>query len=81
MKERWAEYNREVQKRREIVKKLSTEHQAILVEFQEAFNRALAKTPAENWIWDGIYPMPAGHELMAREWLQQVSRKLKFMKG
>ncbi len=81
VKEHWSAYSSEVQKRREIVKKLSTEHQAILVEFQAAFNQALAKAPAEYWIWDGIHPMPAGHELMARAWLQQVSKKLKFIKG
>ncbi|QMU27556.1 SGNH/GDSL hydrolase family protein [Adhaeribacter radiodurans] len=81
VKEQWAEYSREVLKRREIVKKLSTEFQAVLVEFQNAFNQALTKAPAEYWIWDGIHPMPAGHELMAREWLTQVSKKLKFIKA
>ncbi|PSR52047.1 lysophospholipase [Adhaeribacter arboris] len=81
VKEKWAEYSREVQKRREIVKKLSTEYQAILVGFQDAFNKALAKAPADYWIWDGIHPMPAGHELMAREWLKQVSKNLKLIKA
>jgi lysophospholipase L1-like esterase len=80
VKEKWAEYSREVEKRQEIVRKLSVEHQAIFVGFQKAFNKALAQAPAEYWIWDGIHPMPAGHELMAREWIQQVSKKLKFIK-
>ncbi|KAA5546759.1 SGNH/GDSL hydrolase family protein [Adhaeribacter rhizoryzae] len=81
VKAQWAAYEGVVRKRREIVKRLSAEHQAILVEFQQTFNKALTKAPAEYWIWDGIHPMPAGHELMAREWISQVSKKLKFIKS
>ena len=76
--EKWEQYATEVQKRRLIVKALSEEFNAIFVPFQEAFTNALAKAPAEYWIWDGIHPMPAGHELMAREWLKHVGKKLKF---
>jgi lysophospholipase L1-like esterase len=81
VKAQWERYSREVRLRQDIVKKLSTEFGAILVEFQQAFNKAIAKAPAEYWIWDGIHPMPAGHELMAREWLNQVSKKMKFIKA
>ncbi|MEP7106769.1 MAG: SGNH/GDSL hydrolase family protein [Ferruginibacter sp.] len=80
VKENWAAYSFEIEKRREIVKRLSAEHNAVLVEFQKAFNKALSKAPAEYWIWDGIHPMPAGHELMAREWILQVSKKLRIIK-
>jgi lysophospholipase L1-like esterase len=81
VKDKLEGYSREVRLRQQTVKKLSAEHNAILVEFQPAFNKAVAKAPAEYWIWDGIHPMPAGHELMAREWLNQVSKKLKFIKA
>lgn len=80
VKDNWEEYSNEIEKQRKIVKRLSAEYNAIHVEFQHAFNRALLKAPAEYWIWDGIHPMPAGHELMAREWIRQVSKKLKFIK-
>jgi len=80
IKDRWNEYAGEIEKRRKIVKQLSIEFNAVFVEFQTAFNNALLKAPADYWIWDGIHPMPAGHELMAREWTKQVSRKLKFIK-
>jgi lysophospholipase L1-like esterase len=56
------------------------EFNAVFVPFQDAFNKALSKAPAEYWIWDGIHPMPAGHELMAREWLKQVGKRLKFIR-
>lgn len=79
VKDKWKEYSDEIAQRQEIVKRLSAEHNAIFVEFQAAFNKALSRAPAEYWIWDGIHPMPAGHELMAIEWLQQVRKKLKFI--
>jgi lysophospholipase L1-like esterase len=73
-------YSAEVQKRQAIVRQLSKEFDAVFVPFQSAFNKALSKASADYWIWDGIHPMPAGHELMAREWLQQAGRKLKFIR-
>jgi lysophospholipase L1-like esterase len=27
----------------------------------------------EHWIWDGVHPLPQGHELIARNWLRRVS--------
>ncbi|GGH09447.1 SGNH/GDSL hydrolase family protein [Mucilaginibacter phyllosphaerae] len=69
----WA---REVQKRQRIVKQLAQKYNAVYVPFQDAFNKALQKAPAGHWIWDGVHPMPAGHELMAREWLKKVKELL-----
>ncbi|MEO6718758.1 MAG: SGNH/GDSL hydrolase family protein [Ferruginibacter sp.] len=80
VKEKWDEYSTEVAKRGGIVKKLSVEFNAVFVEFQQPFNKALLKAPAEYWIWDGIHPMPAGHELMAIEWMRQVGEKFTFIK-
>ena len=80
LKDKWDEYSNEVKKQQEIVRRLSAEHHAVFVPFQDAFNKALSKAPAEYWIWDGIHPMPAGHELMARVWLHKVSKKLRFIK-
>lgn len=80
VKDKWEDYSKEIEKRQQIVKRLSEEFNTVFVEFQNAFNKALSKAPAEYWIWDGIHPMPAGHELMAREWMQQVKKKLKFIK-
>lgn len=80
VKDKWNEYSDEIKKRQQSVLKLSQEFKAVFIPFQTAFNKALSKAPAEYWIWDGIHPMPAGHELMAREWLHHVSKKLKFLK-
>ena len=81
MKDKWQTYSKEIKKRQEAVQRLSEEHNAIFVPFQSAFDKALSRAPADYWIWDGVHPMPAGHELMAREWIHRVGKKLKFIKG
>ncbi|AYL96596.1 SGNH/GDSL hydrolase family protein [Mucilaginibacter celer] len=66
----------EVQKRRAVVKALASKFNAIYVPLQDVFNKALQKAPADHWIWDGVHPMPAGHELIAREWLKATKKLL-----
>jgi lysophospholipase L1-like esterase len=78
--DKWNEYSVEIKKRQQTVQQLSNEFNAIFIPFQDAFNKALSKAPANYWIWDGIHPMPAGHELMAVEWMHHVSKHLKFIR-
>lgn len=81
VKDKWLIYTSEIKKRQDVVKRLAAEFNAIHVPFQEVFNLALKRAPADYWIWDGIHPMPAGHELMALEWTRQVSKKIKFIRA
>jgi len=76
VKENWDKWNTEVTKRGVVARKIAQEFNAVFVDFQQAFNDALAKAPADYWIWDGVHPMPAGHELMARHWLKVVTQKV-----
>ena len=46
---------------------------------EKEFNGATSRAAAEYWIWDGIHPAYSGHEMISREWLQQVSKKLPFL--
>lgn len=80
VKEKWEIYQNELKPRQEITKRLAKDFDAICIDFQEGFDEALKKSPADYWIWDGIHPMPAGHELMARLWIKEVHKKLKFVK-
>jgi lysophospholipase L1-like esterase len=59
-------FRREVDLRREIVGRLAVEFGAVLVRTQDMFDEAARKTTVEYWLWDGVHPMPAGHELIAR---------------
>ena len=73
-----ARWTAELQKRQPIIKQLAIKYNAVYVPLQEAFDNALLKAPAEHWIWDGVHPMPAGHELIAREWLKAVKKHYKI---
>lgn len=78
VKNNWDQWKAEVTKREVITKKLAEEFKAIYVDFQEQFDKALSIAPADYWIWDGIHPMPGGHELMARHWIKVVNKKIKL---
>ena len=81
VKEKWAEYDQAVRPRQEIAKKLALEFNAIFVPLQAVFEKAVEENPpADFWLWDGIHPMPNGHELFARTWIKDVSKKLKFIR-
>jgi lysophospholipase L1-like esterase len=69
----------ELVKRQEILRKLVKTYDTIFVGLQEHFNKACEKAPAEYWIWDGVHPMPAGHELIARIWLKEAGKALPFL--
>lgn len=81
VKDKWESYQEALKPRQEIVRHLAEDFNAIAIDFQQGFDDALKKAPADYWIWDGIHPMPAGHELMARIWIKEVHKKLKFVKS
>lgn len=77
VKDHWDEYQREISARQEVARKVAGEFQAIYIPLQNLFKQAAEKYPPENyWLWDGIHPMPNGHELIAREWIKLVGKKI-----
>lgn len=76
--DQWNAYAEDILQRREIVRQLVLEFNAIGVPYQEVFDEACQLAPENYWIWDGIHPTVAGHELMAREWLKKVAEKVAF---
>jgi len=63
----------EVDKRRAIVQELAKTFKAVHVPTQEMFDEAAKGRKPNYWIWDGVHPMPAGHELLARKWIETVA--------
>lgn len=78
VKENWDAYHADIVQRQAVVRKLATKYNAVFVGFQEVFNNACKRAAADYWIWDGVHPTVAGHELMAREWLNQFEKRIKF---
>ncbi|MBY0534955.1 MAG: SGNH/GDSL hydrolase family protein [Chitinophagaceae bacterium] len=75
--DRWREPTLE---RAAIVKNLAKEFKAVFIPLQSLFDAVLNRAAANYWIWDGIHPMPAGHELIARAWLKAAKPLLPFIK-
>ena len=69
----WKKWRGKVDKYVSIVAQLSKDYDAIHIKTQEVFDAAAKAVSPEHWIWDGVHPLPQGHELIARNWLQQVS--------
>ena len=69
----WQKWRAKVDKYGAIVAQLANDYDAIHVKTQEVFDEAAKAVSPEQWIWDGVHPLPQGHELIARNWLQVVS--------
>ncbi len=76
VKENWERYHADISQRQAVVKKLAQSFDTVWIEFQKVFDQACKRAPADYWIWDGVHPTVAGHELMAKEWIKQVKRKI-----
>ena len=71
----WTFCRGEVDKMRRIVARLARDYQAVHVKTQDVFDAAAQAVRPGHWIWDGVHPLPQGHELIARRWLQEVSAR------
>ena len=80
VKDNQVAYKADLEQRQAIVKKLASAYNAVFVDFQAVFDKACHRAAAEYWIWDGVHPTVAGHELMAREWMKQAGKRLKFIR-
>lgn len=68
----WDEWRRRTDGYREIVAQLAEQYDAVFVPLQDVFDAATERAAAEYWLWDGVHPTAAGHELIARQWLNVV---------
>jgi lysophospholipase L1-like esterase len=57
-----------------IVNQLARDYHALHIKTQDIFDAAARAVSPEHWIWDGVHPLPQGHELIARHWLKEVSQ-------
>jgi lysophospholipase L1-like esterase len=77
VKDKWVQCLEALTSRQNIARQLSQEFNAAFVPYQELFTAAAKKSSADTWLWDGVHPMPAGHELMADAWIKAINKKFK----
>lgn len=71
-KAQWAEWESATKKIQQIVARLGEKHKLPVVHFQKIFDDAAKRAPADYWLFDGVHPFYAGHQLMADEWIRTV---------
>ncbi|WP_213653042.1 SGNH/GDSL hydrolase family protein [Paenibacillus sp. J23TS9] len=70
--ERWDEWQKLVGTYQGIVRQLSEEFQTVFVPLQDAFDEAVQRAEPSYWLFDGVHPSGAGHDVIARRWLEVV---------
>jgi lysophospholipase L1-like esterase len=56
-----------------VVRALAREYQTLLLPLDGIFNKMATRRPPEFWAPDGVHPSPAGHALIAKEWLRTAN--------
>lgn len=79
-KDQYAKWHPLTIERAAVIRKIAADFNAVLIDYPKVFEDAQQLAPIDYWIWDGIHPTVFGHELMAREWIKQVSNRLTFLK-
>ena len=70
----WKHWRGEIEKLGKIVTRLAKDFNAVHIDTQKIFDQVAEQVSPSHWIWDGVHPLPQGHELIARNWLQAVSK-------
>lgn len=72
---RWEFFRAETDLRREAVKRLAEKYDLPFVPLQARFDEANADAPADGyWLFDGVHPTSAGHELIKQAWLEAFEK-------
>ncbi len=69
---RWEEWQARMAAYQGTVRELAEQYGAVFVPLQEAFDRAAERAEPTYWIWDGVHPTAAGHQVIAKQWLAVV---------
>lgn len=72
--EAWEEWYMHITHYQQVVRELSQEFNAVHVPLQAVFAAAALRTDAAYWLWDGVHPTTAGHNLIAKEWLSAAEQ-------
>ena len=67
---KWNIFRGEIEKRAAAAKRTADKYGLAFVPLQSAFDAAEQKADASCWTQEGVHPTPAGHELIAREWVR-----------
>lgn len=68
--DRWNVFDSDVRKKAQKAREIAQKYNLTFIPLQDKFDEATRFAPNEYWLYDGIHPTAAGHELIKREWLK-----------
>ena len=68
--DKWSIFSSEVKKRAQKAREVAEKYNLPFFPLQNKFDEVAKLAPNEYWLYDGIHPTTAGHELIKREWLK-----------
>ncbi|WP_138493724.1 SGNH/GDSL hydrolase family protein [Paenibacillus pinistramenti] len=71
--EHWEEWQARIRHYQQVVRTLAGEFGAVFVPFQHVLDEAEQRAEASYWLWDGVHPTAAAHDLLAEQWLEAVT--------
>ncbi len=74
VKTHWDAWHSRIKKLRPVVASLASDYKAVLIKTQDIFDAAAKRAEPAHWIWDGVHPLPQGHELIARNWIEETAK-------
>lgn len=73
--EHWDRYREGTAELSVLAQGIAKDYGAIFVPLQKRFDEAAKIPDVRYWLWDGVHPTWAGHELIARAWMEAVFGK------
>jgi len=64
------EFMPDVRAKAEAAKRVAEKHGLKFIPLQDKFDEACKKAPESYWLYDGVHPAAAGHELIKKEWIK-----------
>ncbi len=71
-----AKFRAEVELRAAAAKRVAADFGAAFLPLQGKFDAAVRTAPNQHWLYDGVHPAPAGHQLIADAWLPLAKKLL-----
>ena len=74
MPDKFEQFKKGVAEKNAAAKRVAEKYGIPCIDLQKAFDEAAAKAPNQKWTEDGVHPMPCGHELIKRLWLEALEK-------
>lgn len=72
--EKLGEWEALIRPLQELAPAIAEDYGAVYVPLQQRFNELAEVREPSYWMWDGIHPTPAGHEIVSREWMKGFAK-------